>query len=150
MKRFDWEGLNSRQLGRYAEYFVKMELTMHGLDIYTSEVDDKGIDFVARKGANRYWDVQVKSVYKSKYIYFAKSAFDIEQPNLLVAVIPFVDGEAPIIYLIPAQSWKAPNSLLVSRDYEGKVSAPEWGLQLSRKNMVLLSPYAFELIVSAL
>lgn len=84
-----------------------MELTMHGLDIYTSEVDDKGIDFIARKGADKYWDVQVKSVYKSKYIFFAKNAFDIQQANLLVAVVPFVDGDAPIIYLIPAQEWKA-------------------------------------------
>ena len=123
---------------------------MHGLDIYTSEVDDKGIDFVARKGANRYWEVQVKSVYKSKYIYFVKSAFDIQQANLLVAVVPFVNGEAPTIYLIPAQAWKAPNSLLVSRDFEGKASAAEWGLQLSRKNIPLLSRYAFELVVGAL
>ena len=150
MQRYAWGGLNSRQLGKYAEYFVKMELTMHGLDIYTSEVDDKGIDFVARKGVNKYLDVQVKSVYRSKYIYFAKSAFDIQQADLFVAVVPFSDGEAPVIYLIPALAWKTPNSLLVSRDYEGKASAPEWGLQLSKKNMPLLAPFAFELVVGTL
>jgi hypothetical protein len=127
-----------------------MELTMHGFDIYTSEVDDKGIDFVARKGASKYWDVQVKSVFKSKYIYFAKSAFDIQQANLLAAVVPFVDGHAPSIYLIRAQEWKSPNGLLVSRDFEGRGSPPEWGLQLATKNMTLLSPYAFEQVVGTL
>jgi hypothetical protein len=94
--------------------------------------------------------VQVKSAYKSKYVFFPKSRFDVERRNLLLAVIPFVDSQAPVIYLIPAQAWSAPDSLLVSRDYEGKKSAPEWGLQLSRKNLPLLSPYAFERVVGTL
>jgi hypothetical protein len=150
MHRYAWGSLKPLQLGKYAEYFVKMEFALYGLDIYTSEVDDKGIDFVARNSANKYWDIQVKSAYKSKYIFFPKSTFDVERSNLLVAVIPFVDSEAPALYLIPARAWKTPNSLLVSRDYEGKKSAPEWGLQLSKRNLPLLSPYAFERVVDTL
>ena len=123
---------------------------MHGLDIYTSEVDDKGIDFVARKGMNQYWEVQVKSLYKSRYSYFAKRAFDVEQANLLIAVVLFVDDHPPNLYLIHAMRWQTPNGLLVSRDYVDKKSEPEWGIQLSKKNMPLLYPYAFDLIVSSL
>jgi hypothetical protein len=41
--------LNHMHLGRNAEYFVKMEFTRHGFDVYTAEVDDKGIDFIVRK-----------------------------------------------------------------------------------------------------
>ena len=37
------------QLARYAEYFVKMESTRHGFDVYAAEFDDKGIDFIVRK-----------------------------------------------------------------------------------------------------
>jgi len=107
---------------------------MHGLDIYTPEVDDKGIDFIVRKSADKYWEVQVKSVHKSKYIFFPKSKFEIKRANLLVAVVLFVAGEVPSIYLIPVQAWKTPNSLFVSRDFgEGKKSTPEWGIQLSKK-----------------
>lgn len=40
--------LNGLQLGRYGEYFAKMELASYGFDVYTSEVDDHGIDFVVR------------------------------------------------------------------------------------------------------
>jgi hypothetical protein len=39
-----------------------MELALAGFDLYTPEVDDKGIDFVIRRGEDRYHDVQVKSV----------------------------------------------------------------------------------------
>jgi hypothetical protein len=127
-----------------------MELTIHGLDIYTPEVDDKGIDFIVRKSADKYWEVQVKSAHKSKYIFFPKSKFEINRANLLVAVVLFVAGEVPNIYLIPVQAWKTPNGLFVSREYPGKKSTPEWGLQLSKKKMPLLAPYAFESVVGTL
>lgn len=42
MDRYQWSKLNGLQVGRYAEYFVKMEFTMHGFQVYTSEVDDRG------------------------------------------------------------------------------------------------------------
>ena len=60
MSRFRWAGLNRQQVGRYAEYFVKMEFTMHGFQVYSAEVDDRGIDFVARHEDGTFYEVQVK------------------------------------------------------------------------------------------
>jgi len=48
MQRYQWAKLNEQQVEAYAEYFVKMELTMYGFQAYETEVDDRGIDFVAR------------------------------------------------------------------------------------------------------
>jgi len=62
MDRYDWKRLNHLQVGRYSEYFVKMEFTLYGFDVYTSEVDDKGIDVVIRRDVDRFYDVQVKSL----------------------------------------------------------------------------------------
>ena len=36
------------QLGKYAEYYSKMEFTSYGYDVYTSEIDDHGVDFAAK------------------------------------------------------------------------------------------------------
>ncbi len=58
-----WSMLTNLQIGRYTEYYVKMEFTLHGYDVYPDEVDDKGIDFVIRGEPHKYYDVQVKSVY---------------------------------------------------------------------------------------
>jgi hypothetical protein len=149
MKRYAWGSLNPLQLGRYAEYFVKMEFTMYGLDIYTSEVDDKGIDFVVRKGVNRYYDIQVKSVYKAKYIFFPKHVFELRD-NLLATVVVFRDHEAPSIYLVRATHWQTPDKLFVSRDYVGRKSKPEYGVQLSGRNQALWSLYAFDKVVGTL
>lgn len=41
------EELTPQKLGTFGEYYAKMELTSYGMSIYTSEVDDHGIDFVA-------------------------------------------------------------------------------------------------------
>jgi hypothetical protein len=42
-----------------------MEATRLGYDMYTAEVDDKGIDFVMRKGDAPFVEVQVKAVGSS-------------------------------------------------------------------------------------
>lgn len=50
MQKYIWSRLNNQQVGMYTVYFVKMELTMYGFQVYQTEVDDRGIDFVARYG----------------------------------------------------------------------------------------------------
>jgi hypothetical protein len=136
-------------LGKYAEYFVKMEFTQHGFDVYSSEVDDRGIDFVVRKEPSSYYDVQVKSVRESGYVFFPKSKFIIRE-NLFAAIVLFLEAEYPQIYLIPSGAWLKPDALLRDRKYIGKKSEPEWGLNISKKNMPLLSQYAFEHMVRRL
>jgi len=148
MRKYNWNRLSHLQIGRYAEYFVKMEFTLFGFEVYTAEVDDRGVDFVIRKD-DRYYDVQVKSARGFKYIFFPKDKFS-PRDNLLAAIVLFFDGEPPQLYLIPSKEWLKPNALLVSRDYEGKKSKPEWGLNLSKKNLPLLSRFAFDKIVQEL
>jgi len=148
LDKYDWTRLNHMQLGRYAEYFAKMEFTLYGFEVYTSEVDDRGIDFVLKKDG-KYYDVQVKSVKGHNYIFFPKDKFDLRQ-NLLATVLLFHPGDQPDIYLIPSLDWTKPNDLLVSHDYEGKKSKPEWGLNISNKNQHLLDNYSFDKIVGRL
>lgn len=149
LQRYAWNNLNHLQIGRYAEYFTKMEFTLFGFDVYTSEVDDRGIDFVVRKDETRYYDIQVKSARGTNYIFLQKDKFKL-RANLLVAVVLFSNSEPPQLYLIPSMTWQNPNELFVSRDYEGKKSNPEWGLNLSHRNLSLLSQYQFEKVVQGL
>jgi len=126
-----------------------MEFTMFGFDVYTAEVDDRGIDFVIRKSHDRYYDVQVKSTRQLNYIFFPKDKFT-PRANLLAAIVLFFDGRTPQSYLIPSMAWLEPSPLLVSHDYEGKKSKPEWGLNLSAKNLPLLAQFAFDEVVQTL
>lgn len=149
VQRHQWSRLTGQQLGRYAEYLVKMEFTLCGCDVYSAEVDDKGIDFVVRTEGGQYYDVQVKSARDCNYIYAKKTKLPL-RGNLLVAVVLFSDNEAPILYLIPSTVWRTPNSLFVSRDYAGKKTEPEWGLNLTKRNLHLLDTFSFEKVVGDL
>ncbi len=127
-----------------------MEFTLYGFDVYQAEVDDKGIDFVIRKGNNRYHDIQVKSLRGLGYIFYRKDYFEPRE-NLYAAIVIFDAGESPKLFLVPATVWLNRNALFVSRDYgPPKKSKPEWGISLSRKNYPLLQAYAFENVVAML
>jgi hypothetical protein len=148
--RYAWSLLNHLQIGRYAEYLIKMEFTLHGFDVYSAEVDDKGIDFVVRATDTTHFDVQVKSARNLNYIFFSKSTFS-PRPNLLAALVLYFDGEPARPFLVPSTAWLSPNALFVSRDFGGSLkSRPEWGINLSRRNMPLLETFGFDRTVSKL
>ena len=148
MPNLNWSKLNSLQLGRYAEYYAKMEFASYGLEVYTSEVDDHGIDFVAKTKSGRFLEIQVKSVRQTNYVFMQKEKWNIEDTNVYLALLLFEDGKLPDAYLIPAKAWKTPSALLCDKDYEGLKSKPEYGLNLSKKNMHLLREYKLEDIMT--
>jgi hypothetical protein len=143
MQRYAWSRLNKQQVGAYAEYFVKMELTMYGFQVYRTEVDDRGIDFIARYQDGPFIEVQVKSVRSIGYVFMQKEKFKLRQ-GLYLALGFLFEGQPPDLYLIPSLVWEKPDALFVSRDYE----KPEWGVNLSKKNMSTLEPYRFERAIS--
>ena len=149
MGRYSWSRLNTHQVGRYAEYFVKMEFALYGFEIYTAEVDDRGIEFVARHGYSGFCEIQVKSVRKSNYIFMPKSKFPL-RPDRLLALVLLKEEQPPDLYVIPATAWKSPNRLLVSRDYEGLKSKAEWGIQLSAHSRPLLLNYRLDSAIASL
>jgi hypothetical protein len=126
-----------------------MEFTLYGFEVYTSEVDDRCVDFVVRRDGGQFYDVQVKSVRGYGYIFIPKTKFPIA-PHRLVATVILHPNCEPELYLIPMTAWLAPSPLLVSRDYPGLKSAPEWGINISRRNQLLLNAHRFEQVVERL
>ena len=147
MPSTNWSKLNHLQLGRYAEYYAKMEFASYGFEVYTSEVDDHGVDFIVKlPKENTFYEVQVKSVRDYGYVFVAKSKMPELTDNRLVCYMHFVDGKLPDVFVIPATAWLTPNAVLVDRKYDkpGQKSAPEWGINISKKNYDLLTEYKAE------
>lgn len=151
MYNLNWsrKSLTPQKLGTFCEYYAKMTLLSYGLDVYTSEVDDHGIDFVAESESG-FFKFQVKAIRtsSSQYVFMKKEYFNIEDSTLFLFLILLSDGEHPKIYLIPSTAWKQENSLFVSHDYEGKKSKPEYGLNISKKNKEELEKYNFQNMLS--
>lgn len=149
MPRYVWSQLNKQQIGAYTEYFVKMELTMCGFQVYETEVDDRGIDFVARYKEGPFFEIQVKALRKPGYVFMQKSKFRLLKESYLAFGL-LIDLRPPRLYLIPATTWLEQNAIFCGRDYEGLKSPPEWGINASAKNMPALNPYSFSRTVKRL
>ena len=143
MEKQKWNDLSPLQIGKYSEYIAKMEFILYGFDVYSPELDDKGIDFIVRKDDSFYFDIQVKAVRDFNYIYFQKSKFQIRE-NLYAFILIYRKELKPSMYLIPSNIWNKPNKLFVSRDYKGKKSVPEFGINLSEMNLPKLDEFIFE------
>lgn len=144
-----WEKLNHLQVGRFAEYLVKMSFSMEGFEVYTPEVDDHGVDMIARRKGGLFYDVQVKSIRGFQYIFFPEEKFKLRKELLAVVVLFPKNGEIkshePELFLIPSEDWKSTNGLLCYHGYKeaGQKSKPEYGLNISAKNKQLLDGYSF-------
>ena len=92
MPSTNWTKLSPLQLGRYAEYYAKMEFASYGFEVYTSEVDDHGVDFIAKNPHNnQFYEVQVKSIRNAGYVFVQKDKIELQE-NWLLCLMRFVDG----------------------------------------------------------
>jgi len=147
MANLNWELLTPLQLGNYAEYYAKMEFASYGFEVYSSEVDERGVDFIVKSATGSFYEVQVKSLRESKaskYAFIGKNKMCISNAKFIVCFIYFVNNEPPNIYLMQAPEWGAPNVAL--RDNTG-----EWGINISKASLIYLDEnYRFDKIIECL
>ena len=136
MPKMKWSELGKMQLGRYAEHYAMMEFVSYGYDVYSAEVDDKGIDFVI-KAHDKFYEVQVKSARNYNYTCVMKDKMDIEDNHRLVCLLHFIDDNLPEVYILSAIAWKNPNDLLRNNRYE-------WGINIVRKNQPIMDLYKMD------
>lgn len=130
-------------LGAAGELLVASRIALFGYQVYRPLADDRGVDLVVDVGDGQHAMVQVKSAHPGSYIFMKKSTFALK-PWVTVGVVVFdADHDVwPQVFLIPATEWSTPVSPLVSRDYEGKKSAPEYGLNLRANWRRELEPWS--------
>ena len=141
--------LTSQRLGTFCEYYAKMSLSSYGISVYTSVVDDQGVDFIAQIKGN-FLKMQVKAVRQgTDYVFVRKKYFDNQDAYMYMVLMLLTDGYEPDIYLIPSSAWKKPeDKVFVDRDYDGRKSQPEYGINLSPKNRYRLEPYRLETMLN--
>ena len=148
--RHKWSALSHLQVGRYAEHFATMRFIEAGLEVYSTEVDDRGIDAVVRYGPGRCLEIQVKAV-RNRHLTFVEKKHlgatteEVEQrlkSGYCMAFLLFEDGQEPDFYLIPGYAWLTPNELL--RDYPAdKSTGPNFAITASKKAQPILDQYKF-------
>ena len=134
MTKIEWTKLNNLQIGRYGEYYAKMEFTAYGFEVYSSEVDDHGIDFIVKNKLGDFLEVQVKTIYKTNYMFIKKEKIKIDNQHIVV-LIRLEDNIEPEMFVFPATVWNEPNRVFKDRSYG------EWGFNYSKKNRKSIEKY---------
>lgn len=136
------------QLGKCGEYLAKIAFIQHDFEVYSSDVDDRGIDLVVRKNKrSRFFEVQVKTVRKWEGVFMQKDVFS-PKDDLYLLLIVVEESSNPTVILIPSLEWdenKKLYSFFVFRSYEGKKSKPEYTINFSKESVAAIkSNFAFE------
>ena len=143
MKKYNWKELNRIQKGTFGEYFAKMEFTMYGAEVYTSEIDDRGIDFVCRLPNSDFFEVQVKTVSDFNLQFVNEHKFK-RKLNFLVALVRLEQFKKPEIYLFRGTDWDSDDGLLKYNAYEDKKLSPAYEIRLSKGRLKVLQNYSLE------
>ena len=145
ISRYQWSRLNNLQKGSFGEHFAKMEFAMFGFLVFSSEVDDRGIDFVARTLNGDHHDVQVKTITGFNYTFVKESKFS---EKLLICLIVLVEGKPPQSFLFCGSDWgkEASSGLLAKNTYPSS-KEPEYGIHCAAKRQPQLDNYRFEAVV---
>ncbi|MHB1293209.1 MAG: hypothetical protein ACYCY5_13635 [Sulfuricella sp.] len=145
--RYEWSKLNRLQKGSFGEYFAKMEFSMYGFLVFSAEVDDRGIDFVARNDSGKHFDVQVKTITGRNYTYISESKFF---DSLKVCLVVLEEHCKPEIYLFEDSDWKSDKTGLLSYKKFPSAKEPEYGINISKERQQILRQYEFDLAYSKL
>jgi len=161
MKFLHWnvEKLNNHQVGKLGELLVQAAFLMYNFDIYTPVVDDRCTDLVVTKHKEDFQcprkRIQIKTVRGLNYVFLPKEKCHLND-DFYIALVVFLENPEPELFLIPSNVWLNPRNseekrIFVSRDYEGKKSKPEWGINLSSQNLEYLREnFRFANIVSSM
>ena len=151
LERHQWSKLNHLQIGRYAEYLATMRFIEAGLEVYTTQVDDRGIDHLVRYAPGRCLEIQVKAVRNRNLTFVLKkhlgsSPEEIEQRlhcGYCMAFFLFEDGSEPDFFLIPGYAWLTSNDLLKDNPEGNKTCGPNFQLNPTKKAQPILDQYRF-------
>ena len=125
---------NIGYIGRIGELYAIIEFLYHKFEVYSPEIDNKGIDFVARRG-NTVFEVQVKSVLPKSYTFIKKDKF-VNKDTFLICYIRFIEGEVPAIYIIPAPNIVSEDNSGLFADYTNRENNPEYGIKYNQNEMI--------------
>jgi len=127
-----------------------------GIRIITSEDDINNNNYFIIEDLNKIlFRIKVVSHKKLATIYLPENKFDINDEKLFLIYFIFTNDfniDSEKFFIIPAKTWQnfKNDNVFIYRDYKGKnkkgeklKSKPEWGINVSKKNMNIINHYKF-------
>lgn len=137
-----YSNLNDTQKGAFGEAYAKMAFALYGFEVYASDCDDRGIDFVARRPGSHFYLAQVKTTRPGANPFIPERKFQLSDQFLFVAV-RLDDDHEPVIYLARGSEWATPETCL-HFNAEGGNAGAYYELRFGPKYQACLERLAFD------
>jgi hypothetical protein len=135
--------LTNQELNKMAKEVVKKRFKANGATVHEK---DRNLLIKTEEGKNI--EVLVKSIRRpTEYVLILKKHMDVQQNNLFISLVVFSGEIDPELFLVPAEAFLKPNDLLRDRP---NYKEPEFGMNVSNKNMPLLNIYEFDSYIKKL
>ncbi|MCG8607471.1 DUF4365 domain-containing protein [bacterium] len=141
MLRTSYKHLNTIQKGTFGEAYAKMAFTLEGFEVYSSEYDDRGIDFIVRNRSGRFFSVQVKATDDTSNPFVYESKFR-DRDDYIFCAARIIDGEQPSLYIAQGSEWKTGIECLYYNSEGGK-SGPYYEMRFASKYREQLVQFEF-------
>ena len=89
---YDSEHLNWQQVSAFVEHFIKRELAMYGFETSTTEVNNRGIDFVAWLKSGPFITIKARILRDAGYTSVQKSEFPLSPEPFFCRCSCYVGG----------------------------------------------------------
>jgi hypothetical protein len=145
-------GLNNIQKGSFGVAYSKMAFTLEGFEVYNSEYDDRGVDFVIQSKSSQFFLVQVKStIDDNANPFIKKNKFQVSE-NFVFCVVRIIDGKEPILYIARGSDWKEKSKKCDCLHYnqKGGESGPYYEIRFASKYKNQLKNFEFQTYIKKL
>ncbi|MEM7682360.1 MAG: hypothetical protein AAF288_10435 [Planctomycetota bacterium] len=135
--------------GFIGESYARIALLRAGWRTYTADVDDHGVDLVARSPAGRFYEVQVKLTGPTVNPFVYAKSFRATAAYL-VCFVCILPGQAVALYLAAGSDWGDPAYPCLNYNAAGGGAGPYYELSLASKYAEALRALEFDRYVAKL
>jgi len=135
------------------ERLGRLELIGYGKDLVTERLEHLGCAVARPSNAvdgrlsvqtsgGRSVEVFISTQRVGGYAFWTKRRLQPSRERFAVVVV-LGDAPEPDVFLVPSTEWLEAVEPLTDRDYEGRKSEPEYGIELTPTALPLLARYAW-------
>lgn len=144
MLRTSYKHLNNIQKGWFGATYSKLAFTLEGFEVYSSEYDDRGVDFVIRNKSGQFFSVQVKTTIDDTANPFIKKDKFHSCENFIFCAVRIIEGMKPTLYITRGSDWNSNKYECLNYNPNGGGHGPYYEICFASKYKDQLKDFEFQ------
>ncbi|MEM7549491.1 MAG: hypothetical protein AAF363_07450 [Bacteroidota bacterium] len=141
-------------LRKQVEQFVKQELMKAGLEVFASESENRGVDFIIKTPSGKYHELFLQPINLdfTRSVKIPKNDLGELKDNLWIVLVFVMKGMEPVLHLIASKVLQSPDNYIFFEHEQGErfKHLSNWEIKVFQKGIGELSKYSLTSMISKL